>query len=94
MCLEVPEGGCGQGRPRALCFPGGYHGRACSVWWGHPQEGSCCHCSRCILTLAQGCAHDVSWGPKGVGEKMVGEAGTLKSYHSMNTCVPSRFSHV
>ena len=31
-----------------------------AVWWGHPQEGSCCHCSRCILILAQGCAHDVS----------------------------------
>lgn len=60
MCLEVPEGGCGQNRPGALRFPGGFPGRACSVWWGHPQEGSCCHPSRCILTLAQGCARDVS----------------------------------
>lgn len=60
MCLEVPEGGCGQNRPGALRFPGGFPGRACSVWWDHPQEGSCCHPSRCILTLAQGCARDVS----------------------------------
>ena len=47
-----------------------------------------------VVQVLQGCAHDVSWGPKGKREKMVGEAGILKSYHSMNTCVPSCFSHV
>ena len=47
-----------------------------------------------LVQVLQGCAHDVSWGPKGGGEKVVGEAGTLKSYHSTNTCVPSRFSRV
>lgn len=51
--------GCGQNHPRALGFPGGFPGRACSVWWGTPRR-KLLPPLQVVLTLAQGCARDVS----------------------------------
>lgn len=60
VCIQRCLRGLWQGSPWSPALPRWLPWQSLPVWWGHLQEGSHCHSSRCSLPLAQGCAHDVS----------------------------------